>query len=72
MNEPKTGAEDFSFFANATPGFFYFLGGHKPGTVSGDHHTPTFLVDDSAVPVGMRAMSFVLLDYLSREAARSR
>lgn len=68
IDEPRTGAEDFSFFAGQTPGFFYFLGGVKPGTTSGDHHTPTFLVDDAAIPVGMRAMSFVLLDYLARGA----
>ncbi len=67
---PHTGAEDFSFFANETPGFFYFLGGLKPGTVSGDHHTPTFRMDDSAIPVGMRAMSFVLLDYLMSQGVR--
>jgi amidohydrolase len=70
VEQPHTGAEDFSFFGNDTPGFFYFLGGLKPGTTSGDHHTPTFLVDDAAIPVGMRAMSFVLLDYLSRESAK--
>jgi amidohydrolase len=69
---PHTGAEDFSFFANETPGFFYFLGGLKPGTVSGDHHTPTFRMDDSAIPVGMRAMSFVLLDYLSSQGVLRR
>jgi amidohydrolase len=70
LDDPRTGAEDFSFFAGQTPGFFYFLGGVKPGTTSGDHHTPTFLVDDAAIPVGMRAMSYVLLDYLAREAGR--
>jgi len=70
LDEPRTGAEDFSFLAGETPGFFYFLGGLKPGTTSGDHHTPTFLVDDAAIPVGMRAMSYVLLDYLVREAGR--
>jgi amidohydrolase len=68
--QPRTGSEDFSVFANQTPGFFYFLGARKPGTVSGDHHTPTFMVDDGAIPVGMRAMSFLLLDYLQRESAR--
>ncbi len=70
LDEPRTGAEDFSFLAGETPGFFYFLGGLKPGTTSGDHHTPTFLVDDAAIPVGMRAMSYVLLDYLARESKK--
>lgn len=63
---PAMGSEDFSFFANVVPGFFYRLGQVKPGTTSGDHHTPTFLADDASVPVGITAMSFVLLDYLSR------
>jgi amidohydrolase len=67
--EPEPGSEDFSFFANETPGFFYFLGTLKPGTTSGDHHTPTFLADDGAVPLGIKAMSYVLLDYLERETA---
>ncbi|HEY6547395.1 MAG TPA: amidohydrolase [Vicinamibacteria bacterium] len=68
--EPLSGSEDFSFFSNETPGFMFFLGSLKEGTTSGDHHTPTFLADDSAVPVGIRAMSTVLLDYLARESGQ--
>jgi len=63
---PAMGSEDFSFFANEVPGFFYRLGQVKPGTTSGDHHTPTFLADDSSIPVGIKAMSYVIVDYLSR------
>lgn len=63
--EPTTGAEDFSFFASRVPGFFYRLGTVKPGTTSGGHHTPTFMADDASIPVGMRVMSSVLLDYLA-------
>ena len=62
--QATTGAEDFSYFANEVPGFFYRLGMVKPGTVSGGHHTPTFLADDSSVPVGMKVMTGLLLDYL--------
>jgi amidohydrolase len=66
---PNTTAEDFSYFANEVPGFYYSLGTQKPGTQSGDHHTPTFVADDAAIPVGIRAMSAVLLDYLTGAAA---
>ena len=52
-------------------GFFFSLGSQKPGTQSGGHHTPTFMADDSAIPVGIRAMSAVLLDYLSPVADRA-
>jgi amidohydrolase len=68
--DPMTPSEDFSYFANQTPGFFFQLGTEAAGAPSGDHHTPTFLADDSAIPVGMRAMSTLLLDYLTREASR--
>lgn len=62
--QATTGAEDFSYFANQVPGFFYRLGMVKPGTTSGGHHTPDFLADDSSVPVGMKVMTALLLDYL--------
>ncbi|HYR12346.1 MAG TPA: amidohydrolase, partial [Longimicrobium sp.] len=62
---PTTGAEDFGFFANTVPGFFYRLGTVAPGTTSGDHHTPTFMADDNAIPIGMRVMTGLVLDYLN-------
>jgi len=64
--EPAMVGEDFSYFSNEVPGFYYRLGVQKPGTVSGDHHTPTFQADDSAIPIGIRVMTAVLLDYLNR------
>ncbi|HET7463226.1 MAG TPA: amidohydrolase [Longimicrobium sp.] len=68
---PTTGAEDFAYFSNAVPGFFYRLGTVKPGTTSGDHHTPTFQADDDAIPIGIRMMSTLLLDYLSSGGVRT-
>jgi len=61
---PWSASEDFSEYTKAAPGFFYMLGSRAPGTTSGDHHTPTFMADDAAIPVGMRVMATVLLDYL--------
>ncbi len=63
---PAMGSEDFSYFANEVPGFFFRLGQVKPGTTSGDHHTPTFLADDSSIPVGIKTMSLVIVEYLAR------
>ena len=68
LAEPWMAGEDFSLFANEVPGFFFMLGTLAPGTTSGGHHSPTFRADDSALPVGMRAMAFLLWDYLSRSA----
>jgi amidohydrolase len=63
--EPETGAEDFSFFSNLVPGFYFKLGVVPEGKASGGHHTPTFYADDKAVPVGIRALSTLVLDYLA-------
>jgi amidohydrolase len=62
---PTAGAEDFAYFASTVPGLLYRLGTTAPGTVSGDHHTPTFMADDAAIPIGMRVMTALVLDYLA-------
>ena len=40
--DPTMGGEDFSYFANEVPGFFYRLGIHREGTTTGPHHSPFF------------------------------
>lgn len=62
---PVTGAEDFAYFAREVPSFYFRLGAVAPGNVSGGHHTPTFRADDEAIPVGVRAMTALVLDYLA-------
>ncbi len=69
--EPTMGGEDFAVFANDVPGFYFRLGMVKPGTRSGGHHTPTFQADDTSVPVGMRVMSRLIVDYLNKGAAEA-
>jgi amidohydrolase len=62
-----TGAEDFSYFQREVPGFFFFLGGMTPGnTESFPHHTPDFLIDDSGLLLGVRALTELSLDYLNK------
>ena len=63
----STGAEDFSFFSQEIPGFFFFLGVNKPNAdyrnVAGNH-SPYFYVDDGALPVGVKALTNLTIDYL--------
>ena len=60
--------EDFAYFANDVPGFYFRLGTLAPGTTSGDHHSPSFRADDGAIPVGIRAMAYTIWDYLTANA----
>ncbi|WP_315857513.1 amidohydrolase [Microbulbifer agarilyticus] len=68
---PKiTGAEDFSFFANEIPGFYYFLGVTPKGTdpsTAASNHSPQFYVDESALKIGTKAITQLAIDYLDRQ-----
>ncbi len=63
----KTGAEDFSYFQRDVPGFYFFLGGMTPGnTESFPHHTPDFMIDESGLLLGVKALSQMSVDYLNK------
>jgi len=62
-----TGSEDFSYFAQEVPGFYFFVGSATIGTdlkTVGDHHTPQFLMDDSSFKTGLKAMCNLVFDYM--------
>jgi amidohydrolase len=65
-SEWTTGAEDFSFFGEKAPAFFFFLGGMPKGMdpkKAFAHHTPDFYIDDSMLDVGVKAFSHIVFDY---------
>ncbi|HIG61832.1 MAG TPA: amidohydrolase [Gammaproteobacteria bacterium] len=64
--KPYMGAEDFSFYANEIPGLFFALGvAHDDPTVEiATNHSPYFYVNDKALPVGIKALSQLALEWL--------
>ncbi len=67
---PQMGAEDFSYFANRVPAFFYFLGvGNKARGITAMLHTPDFDVDEQCLPVGVAVMAAMATDWLESAAA---
>ncbi|HET9439284.1 MAG TPA: amidohydrolase [Longimicrobiales bacterium] len=68
---PSLGGEDFSYFANQAPGFFFFLGTVPPNqdpATAAANHSPYFFVDESTLPVGTRALANLAVEYLARPA----
>jgi len=62
-----TGAEDFSYFQQEIPGFYFFLGGTPktlPETEAPSHHTPNFFIDDSGLIHGVNVLTAMVKDYL--------
>lgn len=61
-----TGAEDFSYFGEKAPSFYFMVGGMKKGQdpkTAAAHHTPDFLIDDSRLDVGVKAFANIVFDY---------
>ena len=64
---PQMGAEDFAYFQQRVPGFYFFLGVANPKkNITAMIHTEHFDIDEDALAIGMRAMATAVLDYLYR------
>jgi amidohydrolase len=64
----QTPSEDFSYFAREVPSLFFFVGVAQPGVPPAeiaDNHSPLFYIDESALPVGVRALTQLTVDYLT-------
>lgn len=61
-----TGGEDFSFYGQTIPSFFFWLGVRDPKIKMEEapsHHTPDFYIDDSKLDVGVKTFCQLVFDY---------
>jgi amidohydrolase len=65
---PATAAEDFSYYQREVPGLYFFLG-VIPDTIpleeAAPNHSPYFFADEAALPVGVKALSNLAVDFLA-------
>jgi amidohydrolase len=72
LDTPDLGAEDFAFFSEVIPGFYFNLGVfNKEKGIQSHIHTGTFDVDENCIAVGVKAMSNLVVDFLEREAKKN-
>ncbi len=63
-----TTAEDFAYYQQQVPGMFVFLGVADPEDPDpATNHSPYFYADERALPVGVRTLTYLALDFLSGE-----
>jgi metal-dependent amidase/aminoacylase/carboxypeptidase family protein len=65
---PITGSEDFSYYQQEVPGLFFFLGVIPDSIPLGEaasNHSPHFIADEAALPVGVRALANLALDFMT-------
>jgi amidohydrolase len=65
---PQMFSEDFAYFDQVVPGFYYLLGvGNKAKGITAGLHTAAFDLDEDALPIGVKVMTNVLWDYLEQQ-----
>jgi amidohydrolase len=67
ITQPVTMAEDFSFFQQKVPGFFFFLGAYPAGMKLAKrpvHHTADFMMDEKSFVTGVQALLVLTTDYM--------
>jgi amidohydrolase len=68
-----TGAEDFAFFAQKVPSMYFRVGvtpaDRDPATAP-SNHSDFFYVDEKAIPIALRALTQVTVDYLVQAQAQ--
>jgi amidohydrolase len=66
--KPQMVAEDFSYFAQKIPGFYFFLGVKDPEKPSiAPLHSPYFNPDERSIPLGIKTMCHLLIDCLEHQ-----
>ena len=68
---PGMGGEDFSYFAQVVPGFYFRLGvaNEEKGIIHGGH-TPMYDCDEESLKTGVAAMAAAVCDFLDRAAKK--
>ena len=65
---PVTMAEDFSFFQQKIPGFFFFVGANSTDMKlekQPTHHTADFMIDERCMLTGVKSLLTLTVDYLN-------
>lgn len=60
----STGGEDFAYYQEKIPGYFFYIEATASREKPSQLHTPAFITDDKGLILGVRAMSNLAVDYL--------
>jgi amidohydrolase len=70
LSPAHTGGEDFSYFAEKIPGCYIFLGVRERGSDESTKiplHSPRVYIDEDALIYGLRALSYMTVNYMIGE-----
>jgi metal-dependent amidase/aminoacylase/carboxypeptidase family protein len=66
--KPEMGGEDFSYFGTVAPAVMFNLGVVPPELDATAVHSPTFIADEAAIPIGVNLMANIIMDHQMKPA----
>ena len=66
--KPEMGGEDFSYFGKIAPAVMFNLGVVPPELEATAVHSPTFIADEAAIPIGVNLMANIIFDHQAKAA----
>jgi amidohydrolase len=67
---PEMGGEDYAYFARLAPAVMLGLGVVPADRDRTAVHSPTFVADEAAIPLGVNLMADIIMDYQTRHARK--
>jgi amidohydrolase len=71
-HKPEMGGEDFSAFGGVAPAVMFYLGVIPPDRDTTAVHSPTFVADEAAIPIGVNLMANIIADYQAKHAKKGK
>ncbi|XP_057519911.1 IAA-amino acid hydrolase ILR1-like 4 [Amaranthus tricolor] len=70
--KPLTGSEDFAFYQEVIPGYFFFVGlKNESRGITGSEHNPKFMVNEDVLPFGASLHASLAVRYLIENEAKT-
>jgi amidohydrolase len=67
---PEMGGEDYAYFTKLAPAIMLNLGVVPADRDKTAVHSPTFVADEAAIPIGVNLMANIIMDYQTRHAKK--
>jgi len=67
---PEMGGEDYAYFGKLAPAVMLGLGVVPADREKTSVHSPTFMADEAAIPIGVNLMANIILEYQAKHAKK--
>ncbi len=71
QTDPQPPSEDFAYYAQERPSFFFYVGAAPKDEKAYPHHHPKFKIDEDSLLIAAKSMGAIVVDYLENDGIQS-